>query len=96
MPDPPAERYSRNLGLLGANGQMNVRNTRVGIVGVGGLGSHVIQQLAYLGTRQFVVVDQDLVELSNLNRLVGARPSDVGSLKVDVAVRVISRCTARC
>lgn len=60
------------------------------IVGFGGLGSHVVQQLAFLGVGRVSVVDPETVELSNLNRLVGASPSDIGQRKVDIAARLVN------
>jgi molybdopterin/thiamine biosynthesis adenylyltransferase len=60
----------------------------VAIVGAGGTGSHVAVQLAHLGVGRLVLVDPDIVELSNLSRLVGARASDVGRRKADVLAGV--------
>src|SRR6266487_2647066 len=85
-----AERYSRNELLFGKAGQERLASTRVAIVGVGGLGSHVSQQLAYAGVQSLTLVDPDKVELSNLNRLVGAVPGDVGVEKVNVIRRSVS------
>ncbi len=82
--------YERQVLALGERGQQTLEELHVGIVGLGGLGSIVAQQLAHLGVRRFTLVDFDVVEGSNLNRLVGARRSDVGRKKVDVAARVIS------
>ena len=82
-------RYDRQVALFGIAGQASLSAARVVIVGVGGLGSHVAQQLAYLGIGSFGLIDDDVIEETNLNRLVGARPYDVGSLKVDVATRLI-------
>lgn len=82
-------RYARHMALFGAEGQRRIASTRVVIVGLGGLGCHVAQQLAYLGASDYVLVDADEVSDSNLNRLVGAGPSDIGSQKVAVAARMI-------
>ena len=49
----------------------------VGIVGLGGGGSHIVQQLAHIGIHYFTCFDGDVVEYTNLNRLVGAIASDV-------------------
>jgi tRNA A37 threonylcarbamoyladenosine dehydratase len=46
-------------------------------VGLGGSGSHVVQQLAYLGVANFLLIDDDTVTDSSLNRLIGAYGSDV-------------------
>jgi molybdopterin/thiamine biosynthesis adenylyltransferase len=82
-------RYSRNELLFGARGQEQIRTTRVGVVGVGGLGAHVVQQLAYLGVTNFTLIDHDIVEASNLNRLIGAVQRDLGRPKVEVAQRLV-------
>ncbi len=85
------ERARRNIELFGSEGQRRIEETRVAIVGYGGLGSHVGQQLAYLGTLRFTVIEPDTVEYSNLNRLVGAVPADAHGRvpKLDVADRTI-------
>ncbi|MGH3990591.1 MAG: HesA/MoeB/ThiF family protein, partial [Pseudonocardiaceae bacterium] len=61
------------------------------VIGVGGLGSFVALELAYLGVGHLTLIDPDRVEPSNLNRLIGAGPDDVGRYKVDVFREVIER-----
>jgi molybdopterin-synthase adenylyltransferase len=82
-------RYARHIGLFGAEGQERIAAASAAIVGVGGLGCHVVQQLAYLGVTDFALADADAVSPSNLNRLVGAGPADVGATKVEIAARLI-------
>lgn len=86
-----AERYSRNIALFGEEGQAKIRAVRVAVVGLGGLGSHVVQQLAYLGVEEYGLVDFDVVTESSLNRLIGSVPADAatGTKKIVVAERVI-------
>ena len=86
-------RYSRNVALFGAAGRESISATNAAIVGLGGLGSHVVQQLAYLGVKHFALVDYDVVTSSSLNRLIGAAEYDVEreTPKVDVARRVIEQ-----
>ena len=60
------------------------RRRRVAIIGTGGTGSHVVTQLAHLGVRTLLLVDPDVVETTNLPRLIGATSGDVGGLKADV------------
>ncbi len=85
------QRYDRQLSFFGAAGQHVIRKTRVTIVGCGGLGSHIAQQLSYLGIPTVALVDADRVEWSNLNRLIGAVPADAREhrLKVRVLERTI-------
>jgi len=82
-------RYARHIGLFGAEGQERIAATSAAIVGLGGLGCHVAQQVAYLGVTNFALADADAVSKSNLNRLVGAGEGDVGAPKVEIAARVI-------
>lgn len=89
------DRFSRNELMFGREGQEKISSCKVAIVGLGGIGCHVSQQLAYLGTKDFYLIDSDRVTASNLNRLFGAVPADVenNTLKVDVAERVILSAT---
>lgn len=84
-------RYSRNIALFGVDGQQKIAATTVAIVGLGGLGSHVAQQLAYLGVVRYGLIDDDVITQSSLNRVVGALPQDIGSKtpKVRSAERLI-------
>jgi molybdopterin/thiamine biosynthesis adenylyltransferase/proteasome lid subunit RPN8/RPN11 len=80
--------FSRQGLALGETGQAILRNLHVGIVGLGGTGSVAFCQLAHLGVRRITVVDGDLVESTNVSRILGATVHDAGrAWKVDVAVR---------
>jgi len=91
----PRGRTSRQILAIGLAGQANLEGVKVGIVGLGGLGSHVAQQLTYLGVRQFVLVDGDRVDPTSLNRMVMTEPRDVGRMKVDVIGEQIERVAGR-
>lgn len=77
--------------FLGAGSEAHLASIRVGTVGLGGGGSHVIQQLAHVGILHHALVDPDVIELSNLNRLVGGTLDDVRRKrpKVEIAARTI-------
>src|SRR5438552_13194346 len=62
-------RFSRQQLVFGDTGQRAISGKKVGIVGLGGLGTQITQALAHLGVGSFVLVDDDKVEASNLNRL---------------------------
>ncbi|MFZ5480847.1 MAG: HesA/MoeB/ThiF family protein [Myxococcota bacterium] len=79
--------FDRQIRAFGPAGQAMLQDLFVGVVGLGGTGSIVVEQLARLGVRRFLLVDPDMVEESNLNRLAGAGVSDVGRPKVEVAQR---------
>ncbi len=88
---PQDERHSRQLPLLGTATQEALAQARVAVVGLGGLGSFVALELAYLGVGHLTLIDPDRIELSNLNRLIGAGPDDVGRYKVEVFRDIIER-----
>jgi len=71
-----AERVSRQVLAFGQEGQRQIERCFVGIVGIGGVGSAVAEMLAHLGVRRLLIIDPDVVETTNLNRLIGARPVD--------------------
>ena len=71
-----SRRYDRQVRLFGDRGQAILANTKVAIIGLGGVGSLVAELISRLGVGRFVIVDPDRVEWSNLPRLVGARKWD--------------------
>lgn len=75
------------LAVLGETGQRRLAAARVAVVGAGGLGSPVILALAAAGVGTIVVIDDDVVEHANLQRQIVHRLADLGSPKVDSAVR---------
>ena len=88
------DQFDRQIRAFGADGQHRLQALKVAIVGLGGTGSVVAQQTAYLGVEEFFLVDDDHIETTNLNRVVGATRSDVGVAKVDVARRMIESINA--
>ena len=80
-------RYSRHLIIpgMGLEGQKRLKNARVLVIGAGGLGSPVLTYLAAAGVGTIGVVDDDVVDESNLHRQVIHGQSDLGRLKVDSA-----------
>jgi len=77
--------------FLGPESEHVLRQCTVGLVGLGGGGSHVVQQLAHLGVGGYVLVDPDKIDMTNTNRLVGGTLADAEAetLKVAIAERVI-------
>ena len=73
IPDPTYDRQAR---LFGDRGQALLQNQKVGVIGVGGAGSLIVEYLARLGVGHLVVVDPDRVETSNLPRIVGSSRRD--------------------
>jgi hypothetical protein len=76
--------FDRNVRAFGAEGQKILHALHVGVVGVGGTGSFAVEELARLGVGKLTLIDDETVEDTNLNRLVGAGMADVGRSKVEV------------
>ena len=83
-----AMRYSRHIimGQVGSIGQRQLRNSKVLVVGAGGLGSPVAIYLALAGVGTIGLVDFDIVDLSNLQRQLLHQTEDVGRPKIESAV----------
>ncbi len=88
-PRPTRKRLGRQTVAIGPLSDAQLANTKVAIVGVSGGGSHVLQQLAHQGVGTLIPVDDQVVDETNLGRLVGATEADVDTArKVDLALRV--------
>ncbi len=78
------EELSRTVALLGEENVEKLKNKKVIVFGVGGVGGYTVEALARTGVLQIDVVDNDSVSLSNINRQIIALHSTVGQKKVDV------------
>lgn len=100
MDPPPSleaydlERWSRNFDFLGSycqshtnkyQKQLLVKNARIALLGLGGLGSHVLYDLVAFGFSNIRAVDFDRVELANLNRQILYSENDIGRIKTEIA-----------
>lgn len=85
------EEYSsmidRNLGILTREEQNRLKNAKVSIFGIGGLGGVILEILARSGIERFSIVDNDAFEPSNLNRQNLAFQDTIGEMKISVAER---------
>lgn len=77
--------FSRSMGLVGEDGIEKLNNSSVIIFGVGGVGSYAAEALARAGIGSITVVDNDIVDITNINRQLIALNSTVGMDKVTVA-----------
>lgn len=93
LSDHALERYARHIILkeIGGAGQERLRQACIAIAGAGGIGSPVIQYLAAAGVGRLIVIDDDLVELSNLQRQTLFGSADLGCAKVDAAAAAVER-----
>ena len=77
--------FSRTELLIGKDGIEKLQNAKVAVFGIGGVGSYVVEGLVRAGIENFVLVDDDKVCLTNLNRQIIATRKTVGKPKVEVA-----------
>ena len=77
--------FSRTELLIGKEGMNRLKNSKVAIFGIGGVGSYVVEGLARAGVGDFILVDNDEVSLSNLNRQIIATHKTIGKPKVEIA-----------
>lgn len=77
--------FARTEALIGKDGIEKLNNAKVAIFGIGGVGSFVVEGLVRAGVQNFILVDNDTVDLTNLNRQIIATHKTIGKAKVDVA-----------
>jgi hypothetical protein len=83
-PVASASRFDRQVRAFGREGQALLERLKVAVVGVGGIGSLVAEQLVRAGVGDVLLIDDDVVEESNVSRLFGATSDDVGKPKAEV------------
>ncbi|RZM28995.1 MAG: HesA/MoeB/ThiF family protein, partial [Sphingomonas sp.] len=93
--DAELDRYARHIVLreVGGAGQLRLKQASVAVVGAGGIGSPAIQYLAAAGVGRLVIIDDDTVDLSNLQRQTLFGDADVGASKVAAAETAARRIT---
>jgi len=92
------DRFSRQIMLeeIGYQGQLKLKNSKVCVVGVGGLGNPITSRLAAMGVGTLRIVDRDVIELSNLHRQTMFDEDDVGQVKVEVAAKKLQKLNPDC
>ena len=92
------DRFSRQVMLeeIGYNGQLKLKNAKICVVGVGGLGNPITSRLAAMGVGTLRIVDRDIIELSNLHRQTMFDESDVGQVKVEIAAKKLQKLNPDC
>jgi len=87
------ERYSRQVMLeeIGYEGQLKLKNAKVCVVGIGGLGNPISTRLVAMGIGKIRIVDRDVIELSNLHRQTMFDESDIGQVKVEAAAKKLKK-----
>ena len=91
------KRFEKQIILkkIGINGQKKILNSKVLIIGIGGLGCPLLTYLAASGVGKIGIVDYDKVEISNLNRQTLFAQSDIGKFKVNQAKKNIKKINSK-
>lgn len=87
-------RQYRTVQSWGEDKQRCIESVRIGVVGLGSVGSVVVEGLARIGVRDLVLIDHDLVEENNLDRLLNADAREIGKPKTAVAARAARRASS--
>ena len=90
------ERFLRSEMLLGAAAMERLTQSHVCVVGLGGVGSYAVEALARSGVGELTLVDQDVYNLSNCNRQLGALQSTLGQSKAEALARRVLDINPSC
>jgi molybdopterin/thiamine biosynthesis adenylyltransferase len=82
-------RYQRNRTVISVNDQLTLFHSSVAVIGCGGLGGYIVEELARLGVGRIVVIDPDVFEEHNLNRQLFSSPANLDTAKVEAAAKRI-------
>lgn len=91
MNNSDINRYQRQIPILGENGQSNISNAKVLIIGIGGLGCPAALYLAQAGIGTITIIDPDKIERTNLHRQILFSENDIGQDKAIVAKRELQK-----
>lgn len=80
-----SNQFARTELLIGKDGIEKLQKSKVAIFGIGGVGSYVVEALARAGIGNFILVDDDEVSITNINRQIIATHKTIGRPKVEVA-----------
>ena len=78
------EQFSRTELLIGKDGVEKLKKSKVAIFGLGGVGSYVVEALARVGVGNFILVDNDIISETNINRQIIATYKTIGKPKIQI------------
>ncbi len=85
------QRYLRNIGTIGAEGQIRLLRSHMAVVGAGGLGGTIAELLARMGVGHIIIIDDDRFAEQNLNRQLMCTERNIGKYKAKVAAARVRR-----
>lgn len=89
------KRYKRNIGLFTEKDQETVNNLRVCVIGCGGIGTQIIESLTRFGVETITAVDKDVIDETDLNRLIHSNYKTVGLPKAQITKKYVKNISDR-
>lgn len=77
--------FTRTELLIGTENVKKLQKSKIAIFGIGGVGSYVLEACVRAGIENFILVDKDIIDITNINRQIIATRSNIGKAKVEVA-----------
>ena len=90
------EQFDRTIGLIGEDNFLKIQEKTIAIIGLGGVGGTALEALVRTGFKHFVLIDFDIVDITNLNRQILYTSEDVDKLKVEAAKKRVLSINPNC
>ena len=88
--------YTRSSQLIGEDAIIKLRNSTVLVVGIGGVGGTCFEALVRSGVKRIIIIDKDVVDVTNLNRQILFTSEDIGKTKVEIAKNRANKINSDC
>lgn len=87
---------SRLEKMIDSNKLEKIKNTSVLIIGIGGVGGNALESIVRMGVNNIIIVDNDIIDITNLNRQLISLRSNIGEYKVDAAIKRVKDINNEC
>ncbi len=87
---------SRLEKMIDSNKLEKIKNTSVLIIGIGGVGGNALEAIVRMGVNNIIIVDNDIIDITNLNRQLISLRSNIGEYKVDAAIKRVKDINNEC
>lgn len=87
---------SRLEKMIDSNKLEKIKNTSILIIGIGGVGGNALEAIVRMGVNNIIIVDNDIIDITNLNRQLISLRSSIGEYKVDAAIKRVKDINNEC
>lgn len=87
---------SRLEKMIDSNKLEKIKNTSILIIGIGGVGGNALEAIVRMGVNNIIIVDNDIIDITNLNRQLISLRSNIGEYKVDAAIKRVKDINSDC